>query len=152
MTTLGSAVDTTRSARAVVRSPAQPSLLLGEAAVVVGAACLVLHLLMAVGQHSGDVVLTAVVLVMSAACAPCLRALWSGPTRRDWQVTGVMYALMLVAHLCWLRFGPMGAVHSHASGALTWSELGMWAGPGLAGVQLALTAFALLSPSGRNRA
>jgi hypothetical protein len=112
--------------------------LLAEAAVLVGAACLLLHLVTALGHHGQDVVLTVVMLGMAVACAPCLSALWA------WTITGAMYAVMLGVHLAWLGFGPDGAVHFHGSGELTWGQLGMWGGLGLAGIQLVLAAVGLM--------
>jgi hypothetical protein len=125
--------------------------LLPEAAVLVGAACLLLHLVTAFGHHPQDVVRTAVMVGMAVACARCLPALWAGPTRRDWTITGAMYAVMLVAHLAWLGFGPDDAGHSHGSGELTWGQLGMWGGLGLAGVQLVLATVGLTLGRERNR-
>jgi Na+/proline symporter len=145
MTTTEARGEITSAARAVARcSPGSPRLL-AEAAVLVGAACLLLHLVTAFDHHRQNVVVTVVVLAMAGACAACLPALWAGPTRRDWTVTGAMYAAMLLTHLCWLGFGPAPAVHAHGS-ELTWSELGMWGGLGLAGVQLCLAATGLMLP------
>jgi hypothetical protein len=136
---------------AAVRCPPAPPRLLSEAAVLVGAACLLLHLAIAVAGHVQDVVHTGVLLGMAAACVPCLRNLWVRPVRRDWQLTAAMYAAMLTAHLWWLGSGPAHAVHAHAVGELSWSTVGMWAGLGLAGVQLCLTAVGLTLSRERNR-
>jgi hypothetical protein len=125
--------------------------LLAEAAVLVGAACLLLHLLTALGHHQQDLLVTVVMLGMAVACAPCLPALWTGPTRRDWTVAGAMYGAMLMAHLCWLGLGPGHVVHSHGSGAVTWGQLGMWGGLVLAGVQLILAVVGLTLSRERNR-
>jgi hypothetical protein len=144
MTTTEARGEITSAARDVARcSPGSPRLL-AEAAVLVGAACLLLHLVTAFDHHRQNVVVTVVVLAMSAACAACLPGLWAGPTRRDWTVTGAMYAAMLTAHLCWLGFRPAPAAHSHGSVELTWGHLGMWGGLGLAGVQLCLAATGLM--------
>jgi hypothetical protein len=151
MTTLGPRAEGFTAPADGTGPSAASARLLAEAAVLVGAACIALHLLTAFGPHRQDVVLTAVMVGMSIACAPCLRALWTGPTRRDWQVIGAMYAVMLTVHLCWLAVGPAHAVHSHASGELSWSDLGMWGGLGLAGVQLLLTGVGLILPRERNR-
>jgi hypothetical protein len=143
MTTVGPRAEGITAAADRTRMSPGSARRLAEAAVLVGAACIALHLLTAFGAHRQDVVLTAVTAGMAVACAPCLRALRMGPTRRDWQVTGAMYAAMLTAHLGWLVVGPVHAVHSHASGELSWSDLGMWGALGLAGVQLLLTATGL---------
>jgi hypothetical protein len=143
MTTTEARGKITSAARAVARCSPR---LLAEAAVLVGAACLLLHLVTAFDHHRQNVVVTVVVLAMAGACAACLPALWAGPTRRDWTVTVAMYAAMLLTHLCWLGFGPVPAVHSHGTVELTWGELGMWGGLGLAGVQLCLAAIGLMLP------
>jgi hypothetical protein len=134
-----------------VRRPSAPPRLLTEAAVLVGTACLLLHLVAAVSGHGHTAVLTAVLLGMAAVCAKCLRALWVEPRRRDWQVTGAMYAAMLTAHLWWLGAGPVHVGHAHPAGGPTWGELGMWGGLGLTGVQLCLTAVGLTLSRERNR-
>jgi hypothetical protein len=143
MTSPGPRSETLRDAPDIVGSSPGSRRLLAEVAVVVGAACIALHLLTAFGHHSDDVVLTAVMVVMAAACAPCLRALWAGPTRRTWKVTGGMYAAMATAHLVWPGLQPTAGTHHHEPAGPSWSELGMWVALGLAGVQLALTALAL---------
>jgi Na+(H+)/acetate symporter ActP len=120
--------------------------LLAEAATVIGTVCLVLHVVTAFGHHPRSVVRTVVMLGMAVACARCLPALWAGPTRRDWTVTGAMYGAMLVAHLAWTALGPESVGHAHTSVQLSWIELGMWGGLGLAGVQLCLAAAGLIRP------
>jgi len=150
MTTSGTRLRTVPAAPTVgQRSPASPRLL-AEAAILVGAACLLLHLAAAVGGHPRQLVLVAVLLVMAVACASCLRALWAGPSRRDWAVVGAMYGGMLLAHLVWLGLGTHTA-HVHAATGLSWSELGMWGGLGLAGVQLGLSAAGLMLSREGNR-
>ncbi len=120
---------------------------LGEAAAVLGAGCIALHLVAAASPgHAGRPV--AVLLVaMAIACVPCVRGLWRGPTVRTWAMTGGMYAAMLAIHL--LLAGPGAAAgadraHLHPS-ALTWSELAMWVGLALAGVQIVLATAVLLA-------
>jgi hypothetical protein len=148
MTTPGVRVTTAPGLGPARWCPTAPPRLLAEAAVLVGAACLLLHLTTALGGHPRDVVHTGVLLGMAAACAPCLRALWVGPVRRDWQLTAAMYAAMLTAHLWWLGSGPAHAAHARE---LSWSTVGMWGGLGLAAVQLCLTGIGLTLSRERNR-
>jgi len=120
--------------------------LVAEAATVVGAACVVLHVATALapGRDAGWV--RAVLLVMAAACVPCLRRLRRRPDRRAWVVTGGMYAAMLVAHLAVLSgavTSSAGAGMADMAGSLTWTEVGMWAGLALAAVPVVLAAAVL---------
>jgi hypothetical protein len=120
-----------------------------EAATVVGAGCVALHLVTALapGEDAGWV--RALLLVMAAACVPCLRRLRRGPDRRAWAVTGGMYAAMLAAHLGLVSGvvapGSASAGMPHMAGRLTWTGLGMWAALALAAVQVAVAAVALLA-------
>jgi hypothetical protein len=143
MVVSGTAVGAAPTAPAEEGCPPGVPRVLAEAAVLVGGACLLLHLVAVVAQRPRDVALVAVLLAMAAVCAPCLRALWAGPTRRDWAVTGAMYGGMLLTHLCWFGVGSHGG-HVHGAGGLSWGELAMWGGLALAGVQTALSAACLL--------
>lgn len=120
---------------------------LGEAAAALGAGCIALHLVAAASPGHGGRPVAVLLVAMAAACVPCVRGLWRRPTVRTWAMTGGMYAAMLAAHLLVLT-GPQGgaaAARAHVhTGALTWSELAMWSGLGLAGVQVALAAAVLL--------
>jgi hypothetical protein len=101
-----------------------------------------------VATGHGDPLSRAVLLVMAAACVPCLRALVLGPTPRVWAMTGGMYAAMLGAHLLLLApWAPGSAGHGHAGGT-SWTDVGMWAGLALAGAQVVLVAVVLFARVG----
>jgi hypothetical protein len=124
-----------------------------EAATVVGAACVVLHVATALapGRDAGWV--RGLLLGMAAACVPCLRRLRRTPDRRAWVATGGMYAAMFGTHLAIVS----GAVASSSAaagmadmaGALTWAAVGMWAGLALAAVQVVLAGAVLARPGAR---
>lgn len=121
-----------------------------EAAVALGAACVTLHVVTALGGHD-DGWARVLLLTMAAACVPCLLRLRSAPTRRTWAGTGGMYAAMLAAHLWVVTPWSAAAGMSHdMSGPLTWTELGMWGAMALAALQVLLAAV-VLAPRPRGR-
>lgn len=116
---------------------------------MLGAGCAALHAAAAAAPGHGGWPATVLFAVMAAACVPCIRGLWRGPTPRTWAVTGGMYAAMLGAHAFLLGGGSWSvataqAVHLHG-GAVTWADVAMWAGLGLAGVQVVLAGTVLLT-------
>jgi hypothetical protein len=132
--------------------PGFAPLLLGEAASAVGAVCVALHVATAVAPGHGDPLTRAVLLLMAAGCVPCVRSLWRAPTTRVWAMTGAMYAAMLTAHLLLLvPWVTPPSAHTHAGGA-SWTELGMWSGLALAGVETVLAAVVLLGARRRCQA
>jgi hypothetical protein len=123
------------------------------AGAVVGAACVALHAVTALAAGGEAAWERGLLLVMAAACVPCILRLRQSPTRRVWATTGGMYAAMLAVHLCLVApwstghmAGHMaGQMAGHMTGPLTWADLGMWGGLGLAAVQVALAAGVLLA-------
>jgi uncharacterized membrane protein YoaK (UPF0700 family) len=114
-----------------------------EAATLVGGACVALHVVTALAAAGDAGWVRALLLVMAAACVPCLRRLRRAPDRRAWAATGGMYAAMLAAHLLVVAPWWPGAGMAHPmTGQLTWAGLGMWGGMALAAVQVALAAVA----------
>jgi hypothetical protein len=87
----------------------------------------------------------AVLVVMAAACLPCVRALWRHPVAGVWRSTAVMYGGMLFVHLLLLTAASGGSGHAghgavggRPAGGWSWAEAGMWAGVALAALQVAL--------------
>jgi hypothetical protein len=127
--------------------------LAAEAGAVVGAACVALHVVTGAAAAEEAAWERGLLLLMAAACVPCVLRLRRSPTRGVWATTGVMYAAMLVVHLSLVApwsAGDMtgdttGDMAGHMTGPLSWADLGMWAGMGLAAVQVALAAGALLA-------
>ena len=112
--------------------------LLAEAGAAIGAVCVCLHVATALAPGHGSLGTRGLLVIMGAACLPCVRGLWLAPTPRVWAMTGVMYTAMLTAHLVLLapwRAAPGG--HGHPAGA-SWTEVGMWGGLALAGVEVVL--------------
>jgi hypothetical protein len=119
--------------------------LLAQAGATVGAVCVALHMLTALAPGHGPVPARALLLGMAAACIPCVRGLWSSPTRGVWATTGAMYSVMLGVHLLVLSPWPTTlGMHAHRHTGLTWTELGMWSGLALAAMQLMLVTVALV--------
>ena len=127
--------------------------LVAEAATVVGAACVVLHVATALapGRDAGWV--RALLLGMAVACVPCLRRLRRAPDRRAWVATGGMYAAMLGTHLAIVSGSVVSssaaAGMADMAGALTWAAVGMWAGLALAAVQVVLAGAVLARQGAR---
>jgi hypothetical protein len=126
--------------------------LAAEAGAVVGAACVALHVVTGVAAAEEAAWERGLLLLMAAACVPCVLRLRRSPTRGVWATTGAMYAAMLTVHLSlvapWSAGLEAGHMAGHMTGPLTWSDLGMWGGMGLAAVQVALAAGALLAGGG----
>jgi hypothetical protein len=120
--------------------------LLAQAGATLGGVCVALHMVTALAPGHGTLPARALLLGMAAACVPCVRGLWWSPTRRVWATTGVMYAVMLAVHLLVLSPWPSAlGTHAHHQRELTWAELGMWSGLGLAALQLMLVAVVLVA-------
>ena len=127
---------------------------LGRVAAGVGAACVALHLAVAVpGGHGGPVV-SALFVAMAVVCLGCVRSLWRNPGAGVWRSTGLMYGGMLFVHLLLLSAASSTAGHAghsghaghggtQATGAGGWLETATWAGLLLALVQVALAGFVL---------
>jgi hypothetical protein len=112
--------------------------LLAEAGAVIGALCVCLHVATAIAPGHGSLGTRGLLVTMGAACLPCVRSLWLASTPRVWAMTGAMYTAMLTAHLVVLA--PWHAVpggHVHPAGP-SWTEVGMWGGLALAGVEVVL--------------
>jgi hypothetical protein len=128
--------------------PAYVRALLAEAGAAIGAVCVCLHVATAVAPGHGSLLTRGLLVTMAAACLPCVRALWRAPTARVWAMTGAMYTAMLTAHLVLL--GPWHAVpggHAHGNGP-SWTEVGMWAGLALAGVEVVLAVVVVAEGAG----
>ena len=127
---------------------------LAGTAVIVGGLCVVLHLVAAVTPGHGSTLTRGVLFAMAVLCVPCVRALSRGPTSDVWAMTGLMYAGMLGAHLLLLE-GPWSAMsanemHAEMGSGVGWTQVGMWAGLTLAGVQVVLASAALTIKSSMN--
>ncbi|WP_460682973.1 hypothetical protein [Modestobacter lapidis] len=119
---------------------------LGRAAAATGVLCIAAHVATAAagGGHGGPVG-TALFLAMAVACLPCVRALWRHPTAGVWRFTGLMYGGMLLVHLLLITAAQGSAHAGHLAGGPTWTELGVWGGLLLAGVEVVLAGTVLAS-------
>lgn len=127
---------------------------LAGTAVIVGGLCVAVHLVAAVTPGHGSALARGVLCAMAVLCVPCVRALSRGPTSDVWAMTGLMYAGMLGAHLLVIE-GPWSAMSANEMQAemgsrVAWTQLGMWGGLTLAGIQVVLAIAALTITSWMN--
>lgn len=71
----------------------------GRSAAVLALACLIAHLPLIVSHVTAAPVSTAAMAIVSLACIPCARRLWTAPTAQDCAVAAALASVMVGVHL-----------------------------------------------------
>lgn len=82
----------------------------GQVAASLAVACIAGHVPMLFGHFAAYPKTTLLMAAVAALCVPCIRRLWTAPTRQDLVVAGCLATVMLGIHLCLMMAMAAGPV------------------------------------------